>query len=333
MSISAVIPIWGEYRRFWPRAWADVARQAGTGAEVQEVVVVRPGDEERPGDEVLAAAFEREAGKPPPKIRDRPLNARERRVGCARNVGLQAVSCPLVAFVDADNLTAPCVWRILAMAHARHPGLGSAAVSLVRRIPDGTLVRPGNPAQRWQGRHRLGPGFIDQAILWYLATRAAVLAPAAGAVHSTELLRACGGFGRGAAYVDMVLTVASLACAPGFYLPAFRGVLYENRPGSTYWRPRPRAEMLATYDEIAERLRRLRADGRLRRPVRRMMPVIARALSRRRAWLGRVMPPEGWPVDTDSPGPGGVESSQVHPWLERATEEEARMAELLNASR
>jgi Glycosyl transferase family 2 len=330
--ISVVIPVWGEYGRFWPRAWADVARQARTGAEIAEVVVVRPSDESRPSNERLGAAFEREAGLPPPEIRDRHLKEEEKRLGLARNAGLDSVSSPLVSFVDVDNMTAPWVWRILAAAHERHPGLGSAAVGIVRRLPDGTMARPGAPAHRWDRRPRLGPRIWDQALLWNLAVRAAVLAPAAGAVHSTEAVRASGGFGHGEAFVDMVFTVASLACAPGLYLPRFLGTLYAVRPGSTYWRPRPRREVLDVYDEIEARLGLLGSQGGLRPSVAAAMPLIRRGLKRRRARLERVMPIEGWPVNSDSPGPGGVEPSSRHPWVRRADEEEARMADLLNGA-
>jgi hypothetical protein len=332
MSIAVVIPVWGEYRRYWPRAWADVARQVRTGAEVGEVIVVRPSEEERPSDESLASAFAQDTGLTAPKIRDRVLGPREKRIGLARNAGLEAVTCPFVAFIDVDNMTAPCVWRVLGIAHARHPGLGSAAVGIVMRLPDGTLGRPGNPAHRWARRRRLGPRFVDQMIVWYLAVSAAVLAPAAGAVHSTKALRACGGFGRGAVFVDMVQTAASLAWAPGFYLPAFLGTLYEIRPGSTYNRPRPRAEVLAVYDEIEERLQWLRANGHVRPSVARSMPLIERSLRRRRSQLQRVMPPDGWPVDVSSPGSGESEPSSRHPWVERADADEARMADLLNGA-
>jgi hypothetical protein len=329
VNLSAIIPITGAYERYWPRAWSELVNQVETGAPVTEVLIARPAGRE-PSVDRLAVAFERACGREPPALVECPLQDPGVPIGPVRNAALDAVSSRLVALMDVDDLLAPGIWHRLALEHARQPGLGSAAAVSIRRFPDGTIATMGAPAHRLRRPARLGPGSSwQQALLWRLSIESAVLAPAGAAVHATSVLRACGGYGR-FSMEDFVLGAASVSCAPACYLPRLVGGLWEITPGSLWSRPHPREEVLAAHDELAERLRRLRAEGRLRPALARWPSPVDALLALRRRRLMRMLPPEGLSGSDRvpaklrlTPGP------QLRAWLEDATARERRMGELL----
>jgi hypothetical protein len=329
MTVAAVIPIWGDYVRFWPRAWSELCRQVETGARVSEVVVARPAGSE-PSLERLRDAFEAVLGREVPELIECPLPEPTPPLGVALNQGLDRVSSRLVSFLGVDNYYAPGIWRLLTAQHDRWPKLGSAAAGLVKRLPDGTIASPGARAHRLRRPRRFDPGGAwQQALLWRLSIEAAVLGTA-GSVHAAQVLRASGGHGS-AAMEDMILGAASISCAPGCYLPRLLGVVWVRRPGSVWSASHPRGEILAAHDEMAERLHRLNELRRLRPSLARTWRLAQSALAVQRRRLLRTIPLDGLRPGVGPPPryPVPRPDRRLTVWLEGASRDERRMSELL----
>jgi hypothetical protein len=333
VTLAAVIPVWNAYARYWPRAWSEVTMQIKAGAPVSEVVVARPSGSE-PSLALLGEALEKAAGREVPRLHECPVPDPTPTVGMVRNAALDHVSSRLVAFVDVDDRIAPGIWRDLSSLHDRYPYLGSAAAASLKRLPDGTIAALRGRAHRIRRPHRMSPDRAwHQALLWRLSIEAAVLAPAAGAVHRTQALRDCGGYGR-SAMEDMVLGAASVSCAPACYMPRLVGRLWEARPDSLWSRPHPRDEVLKAHDEMVARLGGLAAQGRLRPGLARRWRLAVLLLALRRRRLERMTPPEGLRADGDPlPSASRIRvSEELRSWLKGAARAERRMAERLGSS-
>jgi hypothetical protein len=332
MTLAAVILASDAYAAYWPRAWSELAGQVATGAPVGEVVIARPPGS-GPSLARLGDAFKAAAGREPPRLREHPMPDPDPVVGTVRNAALDLVDAQLVVFMDVDDRIAPGLWGQLSSLHQGQPGLGTAAATTLRWFPDGAVLPLGAPAHRLRRPRRFSPRSAwQQALLWRLSIEAAVLTPAAGAVHSTRVVRACGGFGR-LAMDDLVLGAASVSCAPACYLPRLAGRLWEQRSGSWWSRDHPRQEILDAHDEMAERLGELAARGRLRPGLARGWALAKRILSRRRRHLERTLPSEGIRLDADRSPPASMPlGPELRGWLTAADRSERRMAELLDSA-
>jgi hypothetical protein len=333
VTLAAVIPVSNAYARFWPRAWSEVVMQIEAEAPVSEVVIARPSGSE-PGPTLLSKALGEISGREAPRLHECPVADPSPPIGMVRNAALDHVSAPLVAFVDVDDHIAPGIWRHLSSLHDRYPNLGSAAAASLKRFPDGTIAPLRARAHRLRRPRQITPdrGW-QQALLWRLSLEAALLAPGAGAVHSTRVLRGCGGYGR-SEMDDLVLGAASVSCAPACYLPRLVGRLWEVRRGSWWSRPHSRDEVLSAHDEMVDRLLGLAVQGRLRPGLARRWHGAELLLALRRRRLERMITPEGLRANGD-PAPSASRArvdEELRSWLKGAARAEQRMAKLLASS-
>jgi hypothetical protein len=238
--VAVVIPVWDSYVGFLGEAVAS-AREQDVEAELIVVdnasTVPLP---ELPGVRVVRS--------------DSRLST-----GAARNLGLAAVTAPLVVFLDADDLMLPgALARFLA-------GLRDDDIALAMAIVDGDTG----------GRHR-APRRIAYALaraprLFALANTVWSLLPTQGAtVMRTADVRAAGGYGDRSQGEDWALG-AALAWRGRVRLTQEPGLVYRWRfdsPG----RDGAEADLLDNARFLRERLR---ADAALPRPVRAVLPVVA----------------------------------------------------------
>jgi hypothetical protein len=330
VNLTAVIPIWNSYVRYWPRVWSELIRQVETGAPVCEVVITRPRGQ-GPTLTRLAEVFESVATGEAPRLTECPVRDSDPLPGQVRNAALERVSSELVAFIDVDNYLAPGIWRHLRSMHECYRGLGSAAANKAMRYTDGTIAPYRSRAYRLGRPAQLGPdrGW-QQALLWRLSIETALLAPGGPAVHATSVIRECGGYGR-SLMEDLVLGAASVSCASALYLPRLVGGLSEQRLGSLWLRQHRRSEIIASHDEMVHRLHWLAEEGRLRPELASRGRLMDRLLALQRRRLMRMVPPQGFAPHA-GPAPGAP-SLPSHPrlsaWLEGALRDERRMGELL----
>jgi hypothetical protein len=121
-------------------------------------------------------------------------------VSAARNLGIQATSAPLIAFLDADDRALPSRLRAPLAALAADPQLSHAHGGWLRVRADGTPITAVEP---W----REGAGFDRQAAL----THKAVL-PSAWTLRRESLL-AVGGFDTSLSHAEDVDLLLRLAAA------------------------------------------------------------------------------------------------------------------------
>jgi hypothetical protein len=240
--VAVVIPVWDSYVGFLQEAIASVHQQ---GVEAELIVV------------------DNASANPLPALEGMCVVRSERRLstGAARNLGLAAVTAPLVVFLDADDLMLP---GTLATFLA---GLRDDDIAFAMAIVDGDTG----------GRHR-APRRIAYALaraprLFALATTIWSLLPTQGAtIMRTADVRAAGGYGDRSQGEDWALG-AALAWRGRVRLTKEPGLVYRWRfdsPG----REGADADLLDNARALRERLR---ADLDVPAPARALLPLVAAA--------------------------------------------------------
>jgi glycosyltransferase involved in cell wall biosynthesis len=240
--VAVVIPVWDSYVGFLEEAVASV-REQGVDAEV--IVVDNASNE--PVPELAGTRVIRCDARLP--------------TGGARNVGLAAVTAPLVVFLDADDLMLPGALATL-LAGLR-PGDAAFAMAIVDGDTGGRHRAPRRVAYPLAGRPRL---FALANTIWSLL-------PTQGAtVLRTADVRAAGGYGERSQGEDWALG-AALAWRGAIRLTREPGLVYRWRfdsPG----RPGAGLDLLGNARFVRERLH---ADPGVPALARRLMWLIAAA--------------------------------------------------------
>jgi hypothetical protein len=240
--VAVVIPVWDSYVAFVGEAVASVLEQ-----RVEAEVI----------------AVDNASTEPLPELPGVRVVRSEARLstGAARNLGLEAVTAPLVVFLDADDLMLP---GTLATFLA---GLREGDIAFAMAIVDGDTG----------GRHR-APRRIAYALaraprLFALANTVWSLLPTQGAtIMRTADVRSAGGYGDRSQGEDWALA-ASLAWRGRVRLVHEAGLVYRWRfdsPG----REGAEANLLDNARFLRERLG---ADAEIPRLARMALPLIAAA--------------------------------------------------------
>jgi len=240
--VAVVIPVWDSYVAFLDEALASVRAQPIAA----EIVVV-----DNASTEPLPALPDARVIRSPVRLT----------TGGARNLGLEAVSAPLVVFLDADDLMLPGALATLV------EGLGDGDIAFALAIVDG------DTGGRHRAPRRLAYTLARAPRLFALANTIWSLLPTQGAtLMRTRDVRAAGGYSDRSQGEDWALATAL----------AWRGsVRFSRQPGLVYrWRfdspgqPGAEADLL----DNARRLReRLRADPDVPATARRVLPLIGAA--------------------------------------------------------
>jgi hypothetical protein len=240
--VAVVIPVWDSYVRFLPEAVASVVDQRTEA----EIIIV-----------------DNASAEPLPALEGVRVVRSERRLstGAARNLGLDAVTAPLVVFLDADDLMLPGSLATLLA------GLGERDIAFVMAIVDGDTG----------GRHR-APRRIAHALapaprLFAFANTVWSLLPTQGAtiMRATDV-RFAGGYADRSQGEDWALGAAL----------TWRGrVRLTQEPGLVYrWRfdspgqPGAGLDLLGNARFVRERLRE---DAALPAAARALLPFVAAA--------------------------------------------------------
>jgi glycosyltransferase involved in cell wall biosynthesis len=240
--VAVVIPVWDSYVPFLGEAIASV-REQDAGAEL---IVV----DNASADPVPAIAGARVV-----------RSALRLTIGAARNLGLEAVTAPLVVFLDADDLMLPGSLAALTS------GLRDGDVAFAMAILEGDTGR----------RHRAPRrvAYLLARFPWLFALVNSIwsLLPTQGAtIMRTADVRGTGGYGDRSQGEDWALG-AALAWRGRIRLAAEPALLYRWRfdsPG----REGANIDLLANARFVRERLA---ADEAVPAVARRLVPVIAAA--------------------------------------------------------
>jgi glycosyltransferase involved in cell wall biosynthesis len=240
--VAVVIPIWDAYVGFLEEAVASVRNQ---GVEAELIVVDNASIEPLPSvpvSRVVRVSARLSTGK-------------------ARNIGLDAVTAPLVVFLDADDLMLPGTLTTLVA------GLREGDAAFAMAIVDGDTG----------GRHRAPrrAAYVLSLVPWLFALANTIwsLLPTQGAtIMRTADVRAAGGYGDRSQGEDWALG-ASLAWRGRVRLSRQPGLIYRWRfdsPG------REGAELDLRGNARFVR-GRLRADPMVPRAARALLPLAALA--------------------------------------------------------
>jgi hypothetical protein len=240
--VAVVIPVWDAYVGFLPEAVASVVDQRIEA----EIIIV-----------------DNASAEPLPALEGVRVVRSERRLstGTARNLGLDAVTAPLVVFLDADDVMLPGSLATLLA------GLGERDIAFAMAIIDGDTG----------GRHR-APRRIAHALapaprLFAFANTVWSLLPTQGAtIMRAADVRFAGGYADRSQGEDWALG-AALTWRGRVGLTQEPGLVYRWRfdsPG----RPGAEADLLANARALRERMR---ADPALPSAARLALPLIAAA--------------------------------------------------------
>jgi glycosyltransferase involved in cell wall biosynthesis len=240
--VAVVIPVWDSYVGFLREAVASVREQ-----RIEAELIVVDNASEQPLPELQGVRIVRS----PTRLT----------TGAARNLGLEAVTAPLVVFLDADDLMLPGSLATLLA------GLGVHDIAFAMAIVDGDTG----------GRHR-APRRIAYALsrvprVFALANTVWSLLPTQGAtIMRTADARAAGAYADRSQGEDWALG-AALAWRGRVRLTQEAGLVYRWRfdsPGQ----PGADADLLANARALRERLR---ADPAAPTLARSVLPLIAAA--------------------------------------------------------
>jgi glycosyltransferase involved in cell wall biosynthesis len=241
--VAVVIPVWDSYVGFLPEAVASVLDQR---IDAELIVVDNASAEQLPPIEGVRVVRS-----------DTRLST-----GAARNLGLQAVTAPLVVFLDADDLMLP----------------GSLA-TLTAGLRDGDIAFAmsrieGDTGLRHRAPRRIAYVLARAPRLFALANTIWSLVPMQGAtILRTADVRATGGYGDHSAGEEDWAFSAALAWRGGFRLTRETGLVYRWRfdsPGQ------PGAELDVRRNARLVR-ERLAADPGVPVVARRLLPVVGAA--------------------------------------------------------
>ena len=238
--VAVVIPVWGSYIGFLGEALASVREQD----ESVEVIVVDNASDERP----------------PPLPGVNIVRAPSRlSTGAARNLGLGAVTAPLVVFLDADDVMLPGSLRAL------KTGIRDGDAAFAMAIIEGdTGMRHRAPRSIAYTLARVPPLFALANTIWSLL-------PTQGAtIMRTAAVRAAGGYADSSQGEDWALGSA-LAWRGRIRLGTEPALLYRWRfdsPGQAGANP----DLLANARRVRERMR---TDAAVPAVVRALLPLLA----------------------------------------------------------
>jgi glycosyltransferase involved in cell wall biosynthesis len=240
-TVAVVIPVWGSYVESVGEAVASVREQR---VEAEVIVVDNASDE------------------PLPDLPDVRLIRSEARLstGAARNLGLDAVTAPLVVFLDADDLMLPGSLATL-LAGLRD---GDAAFCMARL--------EGDTGQRHRAPRRIAYALARSPRVFALVNTIWSLVPMQGAtILRTADVRAADGYGDHSAGEEDWAFGAAMAWRGAVRLSHETGLVYRWRfdsPGQ----PGAALDVRRNAGIVRERLR---SDPAVPVVVRRLLPVIA----------------------------------------------------------
>jgi len=243
VSVAVVIPVWDGYVRFLPEAVASVAEQ---GDAVAQVIIV---------DNASAIAIPELDGTTVVRSNSRLTT------GAARNLGLAAVTQPLVVFLDVDDVLLPGAVRALAQGLGARPEAAACCLAIV----------DGDTGQRHRSPRALARRLATWPFVFALANSIWSLLPTQGAtIMRTHDVRDAGGYADRSQGEDWALGVGL----------AWRGrVAFGDEPALVYrWRGDSpgRAGSHAVLLSNARCIReRLQGDPRVPGVVRASLPVVA----------------------------------------------------------
>ena len=241
-QVAVVIPVWGTYIGFLEEAIASVRDQ-----EVDAEIIV----------------VDNASTEPLPAIRGATIVRSDVRLstGAARNLGLEAVTAPLIVFLDADDVMLPgSLARLLA-------GLGPGDVAFcMARIER-------ESGQRHRFPRRAAYALVRSPRLFAVANAIWSLVPTQGTtIMHTADVRAAGAYGDRSQGEDWVLG-AALAWRGRFRLSHEAALVYRWRSDSP-GREGAHADLLDNARFVRERLR---ADAAVPAVARLALPLIAAA--------------------------------------------------------
>ncbi len=186
--------------------------------------------------------------------------------GAARNLGLAAVTSPLVVFLDADDVMLPGSLRTLATTLAAHPDAAAVAMALV----------DGDSGRRHRSPRLLGRALAPAPRLFALATSIWSLLPTQGAtIMRAADVRAAGGYADRTHGEDWALAT-SLAWRGRIRFLREPALLYRWR-GDSPGRGGATATAQTLKANAAGVRERLRADPAVPAAIRRSLPLLAAA--------------------------------------------------------
>ena len=249
VRVSVVIPVWDDYAGFLPACLASVLTQD----EPVHVIVV-----------------DNASTRPLPPLPDgvRTLRlARRLTIGAARDAALAHVSTPYLLYLDADDELLPGALRFLRARLDAAPDAVAAIGRFLSFNPDtgeeALLARTPKPIVYPVSRLRRLFALLN---LRYNAF------PVVGCLHRVTALHDVGGFGPGAIGEDWVL--GALLCFRGRIDFTRRPIFRRRVHRGSLWYRRHTPDALAAPRRALRR--RLRADPRVPRGVKALLPLLAR---------------------------------------------------------
>lgn len=230
-SLTAVLPVWGDYVEYLPGAVAEARAQEGAATMV--IIIDNASDRPMPhlGPDVDV------------------IRAPERlTVGAARNLGLARVTTPYVTFYDVDDGLLPGTWRFLLDRLERRPELVLATTGAVKRNDSGETWRRHIPRSAYLLARV--PKAMALLNVWFN-----VLMTNAGTVMRTDVVRRAGGFGDSNFGEDWSLSTVMAVEGP-IEIHARPGFYWHIHGGSLWHRPQPVGEVLDAAEAVRARLRR-----------------------------------------------------------------------------
>jgi glycosyltransferase involved in cell wall biosynthesis len=239
--VAVVIPVWDSYVRFLEESVASVREQR---IEAEIIVVDNASTE------------------PVPEIEGTDVVRSDTRLstGASRNLGLDAVTAPLVVFLDADDLMLP--GSLATLVGGLRPGDIAFAMARIE----------GDTGQRHRAPRRIAYALARAPRLFALANTIWSLVPMQGAtILRAGDVRAAGGYGDRSHGEEDWAFGAALAWRGRFRLSHEAGLVYRWRFDS----PGQAGAPLDIRRNAGIVRQRIRADPAVPASVRALMPLLA----------------------------------------------------------